>query len=380
MKKFFKSRSFEIISIIILLIIAFILAGWLNDIKNKKGFPVYKYNQSLNISDDLQKIIYYGTLAANSHNSQMWKVKIVKDDQNNKEIIVKQDKTKLLSTLDPTNRETMICIGAFIGNVEISSKALGYDYTTKVLANNYFDDDIVSITFTKNSRTIDNNILGLMRITDTDRKNYLKTPISQTDVDYISSIDKNNILFYPKNTNEANYIESGIIGSLTTFEKNENMMKELEKWTRFSNSEAFETKDGLTPEMEAQPMIIRQLLYSIGTSKIIDNSLFKKLDISATKSQLKNCAGYIAITSDNNSVKNLVNVGRELQEFWIKGTEKNIAMGPLTTILLFSPWQDEISSKLSIPNKKVNMILRIGYVKQIRTPVSMRKDISQIIE
>lgn len=382
-------KIIKIFSVIFFIFLAFFLCAWINSIENSKGFTPYKYNENLNLSDDLQKIIYYGTLAANSHNSQMWKVKVIKDDTNNKQIIVRQDKTRLLLDLDTENRETMICIGAFISNIKTAAKALGYDVSMQVMAKNYFDDDIASLTLIKNTTSSTNtnvnantstNIFNIMSLTDANRKDYIKNPLSVSDISYIRSVDPNHILYYSNTTEEGKYIANAIINATSDSENNEKIGKQQSEWMRFSNKQAFSTKDGLTPEMLAQPMIVREFIYTIKNKNIMKTKAFKNDTIKATKKQTENCAGFYIITSDNQSVESLLNVGKDLQLLWFKATEKNISMHPMTISLLISPYKDNIANDLEIPDQHVNMILRAGYVKKIPYPVSMRRSISEIIE
>lgn len=375
----FKSKTFKILIIIVLAVIVFILAAWLNDIKNSKGFGQYTYNPNLDVSDDLQQIIYYGTLAQNSHNVQMWKVKIISDNTNQKQITIMQDKTRLLSNINPSNHETMICIGAFISNIEQAAKCLGYDYSTKIIADDYFDDNIADITLAKTDQKVDKSLFKIMKLTDANRKYYMQDDIKKQDIEYITSVDSTHISYFDKDSQKGKYIANAIVDATKKFETMDSMLKEQQKWTRFSNEQAFNDKDGLTPEMLAQPLIMRQFLYTLSSTKIMESDAFKKSTISATENQVKNSAGFFVITSDTNSVEDLVNVGRNLQLFWFNATQKNISMHPLTIMLLLSPYKDEVETNLDIKNKQVNMILRAGYVKKIPYPVSLRRNIDQII-
>ncbi|MNO00123.1 hypothetical protein D3C81_2199320 [compost metagenome] len=54
-------------------------------------------------------------------------------------------------------------------------------------------------------------------------------------------------------------------------------------------------------------------------------------------------------------------------------------MNPMTQMLLEAPWKDEVSNKLNLNEKAVCMVLRVGYMNKLPTPISERRDISEII-
>ncbi len=59
---------------------------------------------------DVNKILYYASLAPSGHNSQPWFVKIISKTQ----WIVGADADRRLSQVDGYNRETMLSLGAFM--------------------------------------------------------------------------------------------------------------------------------------------------------------------------------------------------------------------------------------------------------------------------
>ena len=72
-----------------------------------------KQNDTLKEESLLWKLLYYGTLAPSTHNSQMWKIKILSEN----EFLILLDEENVLKLVDPDNREALISIGAFLGNV-----------------------------------------------------------------------------------------------------------------------------------------------------------------------------------------------------------------------------------------------------------------------
>lgn len=97
------------------------------------------------LPNHLKEILYYASLAPSSHNCQPWIVEVKKDNI----LCVKSDRKRWLNEVDPTNRETLLSIGAFIENLSIAASRLGYAIKTNYLASSLFEESIVEITLVK---------------------------------------------------------------------------------------------------------------------------------------------------------------------------------------------------------------------------------------
>ena len=87
------------------------------------------------LDPDGYKILYYASLAPSGHNSQPWFVKI-----NSKlEWVVGSDANRFLKTVDGSNRETLLSLGAFVENLVQAEGAFGYAVETNVIAEDRFD-------------------------------------------------------------------------------------------------------------------------------------------------------------------------------------------------------------------------------------------------
>ncbi len=69
-----------------------------------------------------RQILWLASLAPSGHNTQPWFVKRLGPYH----WIVGNDKTRWLPGVDPTQRETILSIGAFLQNMEYAASSLGY--------------------------------------------------------------------------------------------------------------------------------------------------------------------------------------------------------------------------------------------------------------
>ena len=97
-------------------------------------------------------------------------------------------------------------------------------------------------------------------------------------------------------------------------------------------------------------------------------------NVSSVKEQVSKSAGWLLITSKDNSVATLLETGKRLQRLLLKIREKNIAIHPMTQILEEPTTQQTLHSSIGI-NDNVQFILRTGYVKNYPPPVSLRRPV-----
>lgn len=85
---------------------------------------------NITIETDEATILVLATLAPSGHNTQPWFVKYLEPYN----LIICNDKSKWLSGVDPTQRETILSIGAFVQDLEYAANNLSYDCDFKVVA------------------------------------------------------------------------------------------------------------------------------------------------------------------------------------------------------------------------------------------------------
>lgn len=335
-----------------------------------------KLLSNLPIPQEMKEIIYYGTLAPSSHNAQMWKVKIISDN----EIIVMIDKNNVLPALDPANREAFIAIGGFIEN--IAQAAPKYKLTAKIdiLSKNYNDIEAVRISFEKlsNSENPDKKICNIEnRLCSNDA--YLNKKLDQKDVDsLISEIEEENGYYFDVNSPNGQYIQQNLITAMKKQASDRKKQEELADYMRLSDQEANTYKDGITAEMIGLTGVKKWIYSTFTTKKSITSDSFIKLTVDKVKSQVNNCSGFFIVTSTDNSPEGLINAGRNMERLWLKGTELKVALHPMSQIIEEKPWNEEINKKLNI-DRPIQIVMRTGYVKKYGDPVSLRRSIGDIV-
>lgn len=313
---------------------------------------------------------YLASLALSGHNTQPWIIKYIESYH----WIIVNDKTKWLPAVDPTQRETILSIGAFIQSLEYTASNLGYRTTFTLLALNNQDEDIMEVRLNKNNNqpVFDTKKIKLRR---TVRSGYLGEPLKKEHVEFITDNDKEYFQFLYNGSKEYGWLNEQTIEANRQQTYRDNAQSELADWMRLSSKDAKKYSDGLTTaSMEINGMsgwVIRNF-YS---KKNVMSKKFREQGLDKVKEQVGSSGGWLLITSKDNSTATLIETGKRLQRTLLKIREKNIAIHPMTQILEETAFKDELHRSVGISDT-VQFILRTGYIKNYPDPVSLRRPVA----
>ena len=123
------------------------------------------------VNEDIQNALWYSSIAANSHNTQMWSVKLY---PNENRLQISIDESRVLNVVDSEKREAYISLGCYIETMCVAFGAYGYD--TQVNC----DDLSVQFTYQKRANAkVDTAKLSLIDKRHTDKSAYSSDKIQQ---------------------------------------------------------------------------------------------------------------------------------------------------------------------------------------------------------
>jgi hypothetical protein len=105
---------------------------------------------------------------------------------------------------------------------------------------------------------------------------------------------------------------------------------------------------------------------------------FKEKGLDNVKKEVSESAGWILITSKDDSVATLLETGRKMQRLFLKVRERNIAIHPMTQILEESSTKQQLNQAIGI-SQNIQFILRTGYLEDYPQPVSLRRPVDWFI-
>lgn len=322
---------------------------------------------------DEREILFLASLASSGHNTQPWFVKYIEPYH----WIIGNDKSRWLPAVDPTQRETILSIGAFVQNLEYAANNLGYNCQFNIIATSNQDENVIDVKLHK-SGIIHKYDIQKIKQRRTVRSKYLNDALKKEDADYLMSGETDFFYFIPNTAKEHQWLNEQTIEANRIQSYRDAAQKELADWIRFSSKDAEEYRDGLTTagmEIEGIPGWVLRNFY--GKSNVIKKG-FREQSIDKVKEQVSQSAGWLLITSEDNSVTTLLETGKRLQRLWLKIRERNIALHPMTQILEETATSKMVNQSIGIGHN-VQFILRMGYLKNYPQPVTLRRSVERFV-
>lgn len=357
----------------------FVMAGELYYLStDKRNFIRTDINEHSSRKSDLndheRTILYLASLAPSGHNTQPWVVKYVEPYH----WIIINDKNRWLPAVDPTQRETILSIGAFLQNLENAANNLGYKCEFNILAKTNQDEDIVDVKLTKANGIFKYDVEKIKN-RRTVRSNYLNNVLKKEDSAFLINDEKDFIHYITNTSKEHLWLNEQTIEANRIQAYRDAAQSELANWIRFSSKDAAKHLDGLTlasMEIEGVPAWYLRNFYD---GKYVMKKSFREKSIDKVVEQVSQSAGWLVIISKDNSVENLLETGKRLQRLWLKVRDKNIAIHPMTQIIEEAASNKILNSSIGI-NEPIQFILRTGYLKNYPEPVTLRRSINQFIQ
>lgn len=314
---------------------------------------------------DFIQIAGYASKAPSGHNTQPWKFHIT-----NSTITVVPNLEVALPVVDGNNRELFISLGCAAENLCIAASYFGY--TTHIIECSI---EAIILELTKNNLTIEDPLFHQIEKRQTNRNIYNGYKISNGILQQLQSIPKENgVQFYfteigtPFADTITEYIMKGNEIQMADIA----FKNELLSWMRFNKKQVEATHNGLSylvfgnpplPEILARPIV----------------SLFLKPNVQnkSDKKKIDSSSHFIVCTTQQDTIKEWINLGRTLQRFLLKATEVGISYAFLNQPCEVATLASDLREKVPVNKEYPTLIMRIGYAKQI--PYSPRKETETLL-
>ena len=330
-------------------------------------------NPDVRLLQDERELLYLASLAPSGHNTQPWFIKYLEPLH----WLVCNDKNKWLPAVDPSQRETLLSIGAFIQNLAYAADALGYRYEFTLLASTNQDEKVMEIKLIKMGQRYQFNTQNIKK-RRTLRSNLLSDKLKKEDIKLLVDNEPDFTQFISNGTKEYQYLNEQTIEANKLQSYRNTAQEELANWIRFSSSDAEKYRDGLTTAtMEIEGISGWVVRNFYGKSNVMGKG-FRDQAIDQVEKQVASSAGWFLITSKDTSVTSLIETGMRMQRLFLKVRDRNIAIHPMTQILEEPSIHQNLNSSIGIDHH-VQFILRTGYVKNYPEPVSLRRPIDSLI-
>jgi hypothetical protein len=328
---------------------------------------------SILLKADEREILFLASLAPSGHNSQPLFIKYIEPYH----WIICNDKSRWLPAVDPTQRETMLSVGAFMQNLDYAANHFGYEIQATVLAKTNQDEQLIEVILKNTGKAPTYNIDQIIK-RRTVRSNYLSDALNKDDAADLIKDESNVITYVPNTAKEYGYLNEQTIEANRIQSYRDAAQTELSEWIRFSSQDAAAHRDGLTmASMEIEGVAGWALRNYYDKSDVMKSD-FREKNVETVKLQVSQSAGWLIITSKGNRVEALLEAGKCYQRLGLKVRERNIAIHPMSQILEEAA-ANKLIKDLIGTGDNIQFLLRVGYLKNYPDPVSLRRNVENFV-
>lgn len=284
------------------------------------------------MKDDIEKIIYYGTLAPSGDNSQPWRFEVKGD-----EISIFDLPEKDRSIYNFNGIAAYISHGALIENIVIASKNLGYQTQVSLLPILNSKNLVAQIKLSRLEKPEEENLFTYIEKRQTNRKNFETRNLTEEEKDVLkSSVQETGFGEIRLNRNREELEELANLLAL-----NERLVFEVKQmhhfffkhlnWTKKEDTEKNEGMYIKTLELNrVQEIMFRVFKYwpilnlfnKIGLSKMIEKENAK---IHAASGSIG-----IILVQRTGKMEDFIKIGQLLERVWLKATKLNLGFQLIT--------------------------------------------------
>ncbi len=326
----------------------------------------YKHSQQpiVNNSEILRELVRYGTMAANSHNTQPWKFKLT-----NHEIHIVPDFSRRCPAVDPDDHHLFASLGCAAENILIAAQTFG------LYGNLQFDEsrESVIISFDKSKAKTAAAFEAIPQRQCTRAVFNGSKVISSTLNNVVTYANSTDIDIHLLTTDESkNVMTEYVVEGNSVQMDDEAFVDELQDWIRFSEADALQLRDGLTYRSTGSPSVpnwMGDLLFKLMYRKKPENDKYRE--------QIASSAGIVVFSCTNQTKAAWVSVGRAYQRFALQSTAHGIRHSFINQPIEVPKLRPQLASYLELGNKLPDLIIRFGYGDP--TPRTLRRPVDQVI-
>jgi nitroreductase len=322
-----------------------------------------------------ERILALAARAPSGHNVQPWAVRVRGPDRWS----VGADATRRLCAVDPTDRELVLSIGAFLECLTTAAAAHGLEAQIELRGRDPLSPELASVRLgPAPRRTGDADVLDRIQSRRTLRKHHLDRPLAPEDLGALLGALGSGARWFPRGTREAACLVDATSEAFRQQTWRDPAQAELAAWMRFSEEDARRRADGLTPAMLELGSVAGFVVRHFMDARSVTGKRFRDGGVDGTRELVRQGAGWLVLCSPDASVPALVEAGRRFARMALLLRERGLAVHPMSQVLEEEPWRSAIGGALGLGGVP-QLVLRVGYVEDHPTPVSPRRPVGAFV-
>lgn len=324
------------------------------------------------VGADGVRVLEAASLAASSHNIQPWLVRVAGP----RTWILCADPGRRLPAVDPSNREPILSLGAFLENLTAAAGALGYAVEVTPLTQDRFGLEVAEVHLEAARPTP----FPLERLTlrRTLRGGYAREPLATEHVRRLLEPFQGSAQYFEHDSEAGRYLRAATVEAFRQQTWRDDAQRELAEWIHFDSREALRERSGLTTATMEITGLAGWFVRTFFDKETVLSESFREKGIRGVEAQVERAGGWIVVGVDDLSVSSLLQAGRDLQAMLLGVREMGIAAHPMSQVIQESPWREEVAAQLGVRGVP-QVVLRLGYVDRYPMPVSLRRPVDDLL-
>ena len=314
---------------------------------------------------ELNYLVHYSTLAANSHNTQPWLF-----SQAGNTVVVRPDMTRATPAADPDHHHLYASLGCAAENLSLAAMAAG---SSTSVSFNRDGDGAVEVDRAAGNTGRDGLFDAILERQCT-RSDYDGRAVSAADMAQLEAaakVDGCRLIIIPDRGRIEQMLELAIAANTIQIE-DAKFAGELKQWIRFNGAQAAATRDGLYTACSGNPSLppfLGRLMFNLFFSAGSENDKLAK--------QLRSSSGLAVFVTEKDDKAHWVQSGRSYQRFALRATTLGIRHAFVNQLVDVPAVRAEFSKALGIADQRADLVVRFGYAPTM--PRSLRRPIGEVI-
>jgi hypothetical protein len=325
------------------------------------------------LATPIDKAIAYGCNARNPHNTQAWTLRNTSDLQT----VLYVDKARLLPVTDPPARQIHIGCGCFIETLSVGASTMGFETAVESFPEGTYGlneigmKPVARITLTPAAETQPDELSDYLYARQTNRRpSHAGTPVSdQQFADIAKCVRERDVQVIGINDRARMEPLLAIFDRAQTLEcQTRHVWEESRVWSRFSERERAEKRDGMSlpqvgivgPTLRLREWYLKHGDIRRWNSKTSINAFLKGI-----RAGLASAEGLLLLKTATNTQQDWIRAGRAYVRASLAAARLGLQMHPYSQVLQEFPEMAELQRQFNdlmgvTGEEKIQMAVRLG--------------------